>query len=304
MSEQLRAALEERLRHDEYELEAMSGRLRAMRAKLARVSTLLPGLLGRLRALRARGYVFFRDLDLRLRSLQEGWRPLEEELSTRIAALETWVSMELEVARAALRDARWRIEEGDFEGARARLSDAELKLGEVRGRLEVELSAIERTLAPFASSCEEADKMLKLIEASLPLFESASFPLKPGESWLFAAKGRLLGEEKVKGVFYMTDQRVLFEAHREVVVRRRFLIFAEKRVEKELALDLPYEVVGAMSKGIVGLLAGYGLRITPKPGSGLGEVVIDLKGDEADFAVRAFDYVRSGRAAADKAAAA
>ena len=299
MSDHLRAALEERLRRDESELEAVLRHLRGVRAKLARVSTLLSGLLGRLRAVRKRGYAFFRDLDARLSSLREGWRSMEEELSAKLAALETWASMELEVARSALRDARWRLEANELEGARARLSDAELKLGEIKGRLEVELGAIERALAPFANSCEEVDKVLKLIEASLPLFESASFPLRPGESWLFAARGRLLGEEKVKGVFYMTDQRILFEAHREVVVKRIFLIFAQKRVERELLVDVPYELVDSMSKGIVGLLAGYGVRVTA-PRAGVEELVVDLKGEEADFVIRAFDYVRSGRAAADK----
>ena len=300
MSDHLRAALEERLRHGESELEAVSRHLRDVRARLARVSTLLSGLLGRLRAVRARGYVFFRDLDVRLSSLQEGWRSAEEDLSTKLAALETWASMELEVVRSALRNARWRLEAEELEEARACLSDAELKLGEIKGRLEVELGAIEKALAPFASSCEEADRMLKLIEASLSLFGSASFSLRPGESWLFAAKGKLLGEEKVKGVFYMTDQRILFEAHREIVVKRVFLIFAQKRVERELLVDLPYELVDSISKGIVGLLAGYGIRIAA-PRAGLEELVIDLRGEEADFVLRAFDYVRSGRAAADKA---
>ena len=290
------------MRHDESELEAVSRHLGDVRARLARVSTLLSSLLGRLRAVRARGYAFFRDLDARLSSLQEGWRSTEEELSTKLAALETWASMELEVVRSALRDARWRLEADELEGARACLSDAELKLGEVKGRLEVELGAIEKALAPFASSCEEADKTLRLIEASLPLFESASFPLRPGESWLFAARGRLLGEEKVKGVFYMTDQRILFEAHKEVVVKRVFLIFAQKRVERGLLVDLPYELVDSISKGIVGLLAGYGIRIAA-PRAGLEELVVDLRGEEADFVLKAFDYVRSGRAAADKARA-
>jgi len=95
----------------------------------------------------------------------------------------------------------------------------------------------------------------------------------------------------------MTDERLLFEEIREVVVRRRFIFFVEKKVERELVLGLPYDEVKDMSKAIIGLLAGYGLKVHLADGR---ELVFDLRGEEVDFVLDALRYIRSGRAKADK----
>jgi len=298
MSDVVSEALRRRLRKASSRLTELLEALSKTRADLDKLDGLLTDLELRLNKVRSTGYPFFRSLDEELKVLRRSWNETRGSLLTRLITLNSWASSKAEEIRSMAKTARQSLRAGDQASAEVEVASLEDLLNEVEKRLRPELAGIEEALRPFSEGINRLTASIKLIENSLPFFEQASFKLKPGERFLFAAKSKLVGEGEAKGVFYMTDKRLLFEEVREVVIRRRFLYFTEKKLERKLLIDLPYDRVEGMSKTILGLLAGYGLKVSLTGGA--GELSFDLKEEEIDFVLRALNYIRSGRAEADK----
>jgi len=298
MSDVVSEALRRRLRKASSRLTELLEALSKTRADLDKLDGLLTDLELRLNKVRSTGYPFFRSLDEELKVLRRSWNETRGSLLTRLITLNSWASSKAEEIRSMAKTARQSLRAGDQASAEVEVASLEDLLNEVEKRLRPELAGIEEALRPFSEGINRLTASIKLIENSLPFFEQASFKLKPGERFLFAAKSKLVGEGEAKGVFYMTDKRLLFEEVREVVIRRRFLFFTEKKLERKLLIDLPYDRVEGMSKTILGLLAGYGLKVSLTGGA--GELSFDLKEEEIDFVLRALNYIRSGRAEADK----
>jgi len=298
MSDAVGEALRRRLKRASSRLSELLETLSKARADLDKLNGSIAELGLRLSKIRSTGYPFFRNLDEELRALKRSWNEVRGSLLTRLITLSSWANSKAEEIRAMVRMARQRLRAGDQASAEVEAASVEDLLSEVEKRLRPEVAGVEEALRPFTEELDRLSRTVRLIENSLPFFEQASFKLKPGERFLFATKSKLVGEGEAKGVFYMTDERLLFEEVREVVVRRKFLFFTEKKLERRLLVDLPYERVEDMSKTILGLLAGYGLKVSLAGGA--GELSFDLKEEEIDFVLGALNYIRSGRAEADK----
>ena len=299
MNESLRSVLEERLGGAELKTSELSEEILRTRAEFNNVDITLRGLMAKLGALRDAGYIFFRDIDVDIKGLSDRWHNIRRPLLSRLVTLDSWAREEIRSIRSSIEDARAYLRSGDAASAEALTENVERLLAELEERVRSEVEEVRREIRSYVDRARELEGFLKLIETSLAILREASFSLGPGEDLIFAAKSKMMDEEKIEGFFFMTDKRLLFEEAREVVVRRRFLFFAEKEIRRKLVLELPLEEVTNMSKGIVGLLAGFGLKISLRSGR---ELVFDLTGEEVDFVLRAFDYVRSGRADVDKRA--
>ena len=299
MSETTRAELEGRLGGAELRASELSEEVVRARGELNNVDIILRSLLAKLRALRGAGYVFFMDLDTEIRGFLERWQEVRGPLLSRLTALDTWARGELMNIRSSIGDARSYLLSGDLASARVLAENVERMLAGLEEKVRSEVEGVRREISSYVGRARELEKLLGLIENSMAILRRASFSLGPDEDLVFAAKSKLVDEEKLEGFFYMTDKRLLFEEAREVVVRRRFLFFAEKEVRRRLALELPLEEVAGMSKSIIGLLAGFGLKVSLRSGR---ELVFDLTGEEVDFVLKALDYVKSGRASMDKMA--
>ncbi|MCJ7760032.1 hypothetical protein MUP59_02680, partial [Candidatus Bathyarchaeota archaeon] len=70
----------------------------------------------------------------------------------------------------------------------------------------------------------------------------------------------------------------------------------QKKKVRETMVDKPVGMVGEVTKGRVGILAGQGLYITFKPESGLQEMKLDTKGNDTDLFLRFHNFISSGQA--------
>jgi len=71
------------------------------------------------------------------------------------------------------------------------------------------------------------------------LLLQASFKLYDDENMVSAYSVKLMGEEKVKGYLYITDKRLIFEAEKEIVLKKVLFIPTKKKKVREVVYDIP-----------------------------------------------------------------
>jgi DNA-directed RNA polymerase subunit RPC12/RpoP len=99
--------------------------------------------------------------------------------------------------------------------------------------------------------------------------------------------------EKTEGVLTLTNQRIIFESEKEIVLKKTFFIATEKKKERTTVLERPIGSVSKIIRGRVGLLAGAGLFIDFKQGD--PQLKLDTKSEEADRIIRFHSLITSGQ---------
>ncbi|GAB4574017.1 MAG: hypothetical protein Kow0077_18470 [Anaerolineae bacterium] len=224
-----------------------------VRDELSDLESTLNDLPGELDKARRRGYEFAAHLSEQIGQLKEEWpevRTRSEELIKREAAQLKSASVRLEpllkkLGAAATKPAALATIGDEFEKAVREFDD------------EVD-DAVDRIRAVFESvskRAREARNQLYKIDRYLDALEEATFELNPGETLYLVAKGEWIrsgrGKEDPDGLFYLTDQRLIFERKEK---EGGFLGFGAKKVQGiEWALPLQaIEEIDSEKKGFLG----------------------------------------------------
>ena len=128
----------------------------------------------------------------------------------------------------------------------------------------------------------------------MTLTTQASFPWIEGETPIISIKAKDLINNS-NGVITLTNLHFIYEHEKEIVLKKRFFIVTEKKIVREVAVHKPIGMVTQMTKGRVGLLKGSGLFIEFAPESGIPEMKLDTKGNEADWITQSFNSIVSGQ---------
>jgi hypothetical protein len=176
------------------------------------------------------------------------------------------------------------------------------QLNRIEARLADVQSNVRQLSAYVSNSTKNTWKMIKTLENDLVVAEvtvnltsQAVYQWKSRETPVFAVKVNDLDND-MKGIITLTNQRIIFEGEKEIVLKKRLFIVTEKKTVREVIFDKPIGLVQSLSKGRVGLLKGSGVFLEFKPQSGLSNMKFDTRGREADWMVRFYNYILNGHA--------
>ena len=295
-------ALYDRLRSIENDLSEASRAVTDAESKVASVDAAMGALPSRLSSIRGRGYAAMGHLDKTIELLTKKWAEVGPLVKQSLANNLQTISPQIRTLQSDASRLRGEIDMSQIASAQSHASRLAIDASTIKSRTVSEASRVTAPIAEVMSSLSAVDRDLKVGETTVALFAQAAFPIKQEESPVLAIAGKNMGQEKVDGTLYFTNQRFVFEGKKEVVLEKKLFIVTKKRIDKVVMVEQPIGALSEISKGRVGLIAGIGIYIKFRPEIGLPDVVYDVKGWEADVITRFFSYITGGEADRDIAA--
>ncbi|MCJ7770857.1 hypothetical protein MUP37_04690 [Candidatus Bathyarchaeota archaeon] len=244
----------------------------------------------RIQQIRKMNYRVMLSLEKDVASLSERWATVKSNVTSLIGSnvpflVSEGTNIENEVAQ--------RRYTSNFDVAQ--LATIEFKVSTFTVRVSDLTSKVSAATGDILNRLQSFDQDVGVAERTLSLTSGSSFQWKQGESPILSVNAKDLNSD-VGGILSLTNQRFLFEAEKEVVVKKTLFIVTQKKKIRETTVDKPIGMVENIVKGRVGILAGQGLYITFKPGSGQQEMKLDTKGDDTDLVLRFHQFISSGEA--------
>ena len=250
-----------------------------------------------IREIRSRGYVFHASLEDQARELVDSWMKLRHSFASIAKRLENDYIPRLR----RLRDKCGQLM--DFSptpSSRIELSRIEDSVRDLR-------RVVESMIDKASSQARDIERRFFSIKSRInmalwctSLLLQASFKLYDDENIVSAYSVKLMGEEKVKGYLYITDKRLIFEAEKEIVLKKVLFIPTKKKKVREVVYDIPIGYVAQVSRGKVGFFERGGVYIDFKPSASVKQLVFDLSDESIDNLIGDVNYVLSGRADQDR----
>ena len=244
----------------------------------------LPARISSIRQMNYRIQASFEDDQLKAASRWATIGPaIKSEVSSRAATLKMDLSsLERDINSRRLHPS---FEISGLTGLDMRINTLRVLVYDFSSRIQGELVQLDSVLTPLAQGLSAAESTVKLTS-------SASFQWKEGETPVIAVHAKDMNE-KMEGILTLTNQRIIYENQKEIVLKKTLFIVTEKKIERQMSLERPIGSVSKLTKGRVGLLAGAGLYIEFKQGD--IQLKLDTKSEEADQVVKYYGLITSGQ---------
>jgi DNA-directed RNA polymerase subunit RPC12/RpoP len=208
---------------------------------------------------------------------------IKSEVSSKVATLKSELSsIERDLSARRMSTS---YDLSGLAGPEVRINTVRVLVYDFSSRINGEMAQLESILNPLEQGIVTAEEVVKLTSA-------ASFQWKAGETPVVASHAKDMNE-KTEGVLTLTNQRIIFESEKEIVLKKTFFIATEKKKERTTVLERPIGSVSKIIRGRVGLLAGAGLFIDFKQGD--PQLKLDTKSEEADRIIRFHSLITSGQ---------
>ena len=245
--------------------------------KLGDISTAVAGLPGEIEKLRDRGYAFAGYLTARAESLQTQWGEvrgsIEDQVRTEMVQLKGLIG-KVDPLMTRLGMAGGKAEavqqlavqvEGQFASLEDEIDHAEERIQGLYGSLERDVNEIRQKLSKF--------------NWYMDMVSEAGFKLGATEAIYIVAKGEWVktgkGKDDPDGLFYLTDQRLIFERKEK---EGGFLGFGGKKVQG-IEWEVPLGNIGSVSAEKKGLFGGKDMVTFEFTSGGPGSpTTIEVKG--------------------------
>lgn len=261
--------------------------------KLGNVSTTISGLDGEIDKLRARGYAFAGYLSARAEVLKEQWAEAHSRIET-----------QLQTEARQLQEAASRLEPmvnklGMAGGKPAAVQSLAEQMQERIKQLEDDIeSAEDRVDALYGTLSRDADEIKQKIGKFgwyMDQVEEADFDFNATEAVYIVAKGEWVktgkGKQDPDGLFYLTDQRLIFERKEK---EGGFLGFGAKKVQG-IEWEVPLGAISGVESEKKGFLGNKNLVHLEFSSGGPGDTAtLDIKGANANWYAQQVERVKSG----------
>ena len=213
----------------------------------------MAGLPGEIEKLRERGYAFAGYLSARAESLRAQW----DEVRNRIAAQVRTETAQLQTAVSRMDPLvnRLGMAGGKVEAVRALVTQVEGQLPALEDEIKHAEERIQGLYGTLERDVNEIKQKLGKFTWYMDMVDEAGFKLGATEAVYIVAKGEWVktgkGKDDPDGLFYLTDQRLIFERKEK---EGGFLGFGAKKVqgiEWEVALG-NIGTISAEKKGLFG----------------------------------------------------
>jgi DNA-directed RNA polymerase subunit RPC12/RpoP len=284
-------------------LSQVEGQLSWLSSSIAYIDSMCTSLPSRFESLRKGGFVHRVSVEMQLKKLVDNWNLTRAGITSEIESLTSQLRSEISALKMEGNSLLNRINQPflvEF-AVRGEVTLYNSKVNSFVSRANIQINQAKQGLGEVKENFEKVEKVVVDAENVLSVISSASFPLQENEHPLLSVKAKKLEPgEKCEGRIILTDQRLLFEVEREVVLERKLFIATKTKTERSLDLDVPLGLIASAQKGRVGLIAWEGVYVDLRPGYKFKAVVFDTKGDDTEKVVEAINYVLSGQADKDR----
>ncbi|MBN1963958.1 MAG: hypothetical protein JW910_04895 [Anaerolineae bacterium] len=274
MSEDISAEVS-RLR-SRYDRLRRDGTLADETREMGDTATTVAGLPGTIEQLRGRGYAFAGYLTSRAQQLQTQWAEVRGRVEAQIRQESDHLRSEIGQLDAMM---------SKLDPANAKLVGSVIaRVEPVIDRLENDLKAAQERIAgvygSVAKDAAEIKKQLGKFNWYMDMAGEADFEFNATEAVYIVAKGEWVktgkGKQDPDGLFYLTDQRFIFERKEK---EGGFLGFGGKKVQG-IEWEVPLSAIANVSSEKKGLFGGKDMvYLTISGGGPAPEVTIEVKGD-------------------------
>ncbi len=192
----------------------------------------------KMRTLRAKGYRYARVLDESAAQIVRDWpevrRQAEETLRRTRASLS---SLDHEVARVLAEGRRARTEE--------EMDAADDALERLEDRIDHAVSDVRGAFDGFAARVSELEDDIEHLLWAAEQWAEASFDIYPDEALIDACEAQWMtrDDEGPKGIFFLTDARVVMEQKEKIATKKVLFIATEKKLVQEMQFAAPIGAV-------------------------------------------------------------
>lgn len=232
-------------------------RLAKVRHNVEDIQTNINGMAQRIASLRTRGYVFEKDLEKQAQSLVASWALLYPNIQSQInmqssTLMNSLRPIEMQMPQLSSAASNTAIASGMLTNLKSAVDQLERQITATEG-------AINGTYDQFSNQVDAATKHLDDIEYLVSQLAEASFQLLPTEGGIAAVKAvwcKTGKEEKddLKGVLYLTDQRIIFEQKEEIATKKVLFMVTEKQKVQNLQVEVPVALVEKVDTSKQGML--------------------------------------------------
>jgi DNA-directed RNA polymerase subunit RPC12/RpoP len=269
------------------DLNSLKLQLSEAETKVYRVDETISKLPARISSVRQMNYQIQTNFEGDQLKAAERWATIgpaiKSEVSSKVATLKSDLSsLERDLGARRMSTS---YDLSGLAGLDVRINTVRVLVYDFGARINGEMAQLESILNPLEQGIMTAEEVVKLTSA-------ASFQWKAGETPVVASHAKDMNE-KTDGVLTLTNQRIIYESEKEIVLKKTFFIATEKKKERITILERPIGSVSKIIRGRVGLLAGAGLFIDFKQGD--PQLKLDTKGEEADRIIRFHSLITSGQ---------
>lgn len=247
---------------------------------VADVDRELEALRTRLADIQARGYAFGREIGAEIEDVAAVWAPISQAISEAAAR-------RAEAVAARLGELRSYADILEIsEGVAAQIQAN--KLLELMAPLKAELASLSADVSQQINTqardvpvrVNALAVWLDAVEASMKRAPEAGFELRPGEAIVLAveAEWRAINEENdkdsLRGMLYLTDQRLIMEAHEW---QGGILGLGGKKVQR-VAWEGPYTAVRAVTRSLSNDESADAIRLNFGESASAEEIEILVRG--------------------------
>jgi len=266
------AELREQLQSEIWSLESRLSTLRReallpqISDELEDIDTRLASLPVSIEKIRTRGYAFKKDLEARAEALREQWPELRVRVEGETEDLKRTLKVALDRAEREFASLRATFQRSP-SSAQAILASCQSTIEGLEDKVQAAQENIEGMIDTFRQSVNQTVNEVEDIAWMFDQLDEASFGLRPQENPIEATEAVYLTEPKLKGILYLTDQRLIFERKEDVVTKKVLFIPTKKKRVQEMVLDVPIgmveECIGE-EKGFILHKEILGLKFSPK----------------------------------------
>jgi hypothetical protein len=241
----------------------------------------------RIAGLRQMNYLLQSNLEVDHQKAANSWAALGAILKSDVISRATSLKPELDIIERELYALRSSssLSSGNLANLTSRLSAQRILVSDIVARTQSQLVPVNSILSPV-------EKGLKFAEATVERISVASFKWKPGETPVISIPAKNM-KGNVDGILTLTNQRIIYEEVKEVVMKKVLFWATEKKTDRQLSLEKPIGAVSKIIKGKVGLFEGEGLYIDFKQDE--PQLVLDAYGEDADETIKLFNQISMGQ---------
>jgi len=269
------------------ELNMIKMQLNSVESRVNRIDDVIAKLPTRIASLRQMNYLLHSDLEENQLQAANSWASLSPLVKSEISNTAPTIRSEISFLEREINNSRMSssFDLGGLSRLEVRINSQRALVNDLSGRIQSQLTPFDSILTPIEQSLVSAESTVKLIS-------SASFKWKEGETPVISVPAKDMNEN-VEGVLTLTNQRILYESEKEVVLKKTLFIVTEKKIERQTSIDKPIGSVKNITKGSVGLLAGAGIYVTFKDDD--KQLKLDVTGEQADELTKYYGLITSGQ---------
>ena len=269
------------------DLNMIKMQLSSTESKVNNIEDVISKLPARITSLRQMNYLLQTNLEEDQMKAANSWATLSPSIKSEVSSRAATLRSELSYLERDINNSRMSsgFGIGGLSGFDVRINTQKALAYDLSSKIQSELVPIDSVLTPLQQGLASAESTVKLTS-------SASFKWKEGETPVIAVPAKDMNED-INGILTLTNQRIIYESEKEVVLKKTLFIVTEKRVERQTSLDKPIGSVEKITKGSVGFLAGAGLYITIKQDN--TQLKLDTTGEQADEVIKYYGLITSGQ---------